>query len=380
MRKFVSAIILLTTLSINSTIAQDSLKFSGQFSSWLDVRSKNALPLMAGCRYIPQLDLSHKNGRNGTFDSELSVNVYGTAGMHPFDSVSFAGEIKPYRAWVRYSSNQFELRLGLQKINFGSAMILRPLMWFDQVDARDPLQLTDGVWALLARYYFLNNANIWFWGLYGNNKPRGWELVPTNKQFPEFGGRIQIPVPGGEAAISYNHRIADNMGMTMFSNYYEKIPEDRFGIDAKWDLKVGLWVEGSWTRKDKNLELFTNQEIFNAGIDYTFNIGNGLYAACEQLLASYDRTAFTFGSTDVFSLLSVNYPVGKFDKLNGIVFYDWKDNNFYNFVSWQKQYDKIMFYVIGYWNPETYLLPAMSSGSSGGFPGKGIQLMFVYNH
>ena len=69
---------------------------------------------------------------------------------------------------MRYSSDQFELRLGLQKINFGSASMLRPLMWFDQMDPRDPLHLTDGVWGLLARYYFLNNANIWLWGLYGN--------------------------------------------------------------------------------------------------------------------------------------------------------------------------------------------------------------------
>jgi len=55
--------------------------------------------------------------------------------------------------WIRLSTKQFELRAGLQKINFGSATLLRPLMWFDKIDPRDPLQLTDGVYALLARYY-----------------------------------------------------------------------------------------------------------------------------------------------------------------------------------------------------------------------------------
>jgi hypothetical protein len=380
LRKYITAIILTAALSVNSIFAQDSLRFSGQFSSWLNISTKNELPLLAGGRYIPQLNLGHKTKKSSLFDSELSLNVYGTTSLHPFDSAVFAGKIKPYRGWIRYSTDQFELRLGLQKINFGSAMILRPLMWFDQIDPRDPLQLTDGVWALLGRYYFLNNSNIWIWGLYGNNKPRGWEHVPGNRRIPEFGGRIQLPVPGGEAAISFNHRVADNTGMTMFTRYFEKIPEDRIGFDARWDLKAGLWVEGSWTRKGKNLELFTNQEIINAGVDYTFKVGNGLYAAYEQLLASNDQKAFTFRNVAAFSLLSASYPVGLFDKLNGIVFYNWTDNNFYNFVSWQKQFDKIMFYIMGYWNPDTNLLPSMNSGSAGVFTGKGIQLMFVYNH
>lgn len=367
------------TILSYSVNAQDTIRFSGQLSSFTDIHSGSRLPLLAGGRYIPQLNISHRNSKKRLFDTELSLNMYGSAGIHPFDSASFSGKIKPYRMWIRYSSDQFELRLGLQKISFGSAMILRPLMWFDQPDPRDPLKLTDGVWGMLARYYFLNNTNIWIWGLYGNNKPRGWESVPNNKEIPEFGGRIQVPVPGGEAAVSFNHRVADNRGMSYFSNFFEKIPEDRIGFDAKWNLKVGLWVEGSWTRKAKDLEMFTNQEIIDAGIDYTFNFGNGLYAAYEQLLFSDDQKAFAFKNNTSFSLLSVNYPVGLFDRISGIVFYNRKGNNLYKFVSWQKQFDRIMFYIMAYWNPEANLLPAMSSGS-GAFSGKGIQLMFVFNH
>ena len=91
--------------------------------------------------------------------------------------------------------------------------MLRPLMWFDKIDPRDPLQLTDGVWGLLARYYFLNNANIWLWGLYGNEKPKTWEIGKTNQHYPEFGGRFQSPVPKGEAAVSYHFRMADTRGL-----------------------------------------------------------------------------------------------------------------------------------------------------------------------
>lgn len=359
---------------------QDSLKFSGQLSSWLNLNPSNKMPFWFNGRYIPQLNLSAKGKEDHLFDSELSLNIYGNAAFHPFDSAYFNGTIKPYRAWIRYSTNQFELRLGLQKINFGSASILRPLMWFDQIDPRDPLQLTDGVWALLGRYYFLNNANVWIWGLYGNNKPRGWEIVPVNKKYPEFGGRVQLPVPGGEAAISYHHRIADNTGVTGFDKIYDRIPEDRFGFDAKWDLKIGLWLEGSWTSKWKNIGLLTNEEILNAGLDYTFKLGNGLYLAYEQLILATAEKAFDMRNRSIFSLVMANYPVGLFDKLSGIVYYDWTANKMYNFLSWQRQYDKITIYVMGYWNPEAFLLPSSSSSNTSLFSGKGIQLMIVFNH
>ena len=53
----------------------------------------------------------------------------------------------PTAAWLRLSTSRFEARVGLQKINFGSATLFRPLMWFDSLDPRDPLQITDGVYA-----------------------------------------------------------------------------------------------------------------------------------------------------------------------------------------------------------------------------------------
>jgi len=40
----------------------------------------------------------------------------------------------------------------------------------------------------------------------------------------------------------------------------------------KYDLRVGLWFEGSFTSKTRNLGILTNQLILNAGIDYTFNL------------------------------------------------------------------------------------------------------------
>jgi hypothetical protein len=359
--------------------AQDSLTVHGQLSGWMLYNTGNDLHSYLGGRYIPQLNYSTELKEQHKIDFEASVNMNGNAGFNPFDTIRFSGQLKPYRFWARYSSQQFEIRAGLQKINFGSASLLRPLMWFDQVDPRDPLKLTDGVWGILARYYFLNNANIWLWGLYGNNNPRGWEWAGTNSRFPEAGGRIQIPVPAGEAALTYHHRVAETRSMGELVPSFSKIPEDRLGFDIKLDLIAGIWLEGTWVHKDKDLGILTNQEILNIGADYTFGAGNGLYVIFEQLIASNDKKPFEFENTTSFSLLSVSYPLSLFDNISGIVYYDWKNSNSYNFLNWQRQFNNVTLYFIGYWNPDRYNIPTQGEGQNL-FAGKGIQLMLVWNH
>jgi hypothetical protein len=125
--------------------------------------------------------------------------------------------------------------------------------------------------------------------------------------------------------------------------------------------------------------VYTNQEIFNIGLDYTFGIGNGLYAIYEQLLVSNDENAFRFDNTITFSLLSLSYPIGLFDNISGIVYYDWGNSDIYSFINWQKQFNNITIYFMGYWNPVKYNLPSLK-GEQNLFAGKGIQVMLVLNH
>jgi hypothetical protein len=373
---YISIISLFLTIPVPG---QDSLRFSGQLSSWANLNFANTLPLWGGVRYIPRINYLVPAGSRSRFDAELSANIYGTGGLNPFDTISVSGNLRPYRAWIRYSSEQFEIRFGLQKLNFGSAAMIRPLMWFDQLDPRDPLQLTSGVWGILGRYYFLNNANLWLWGLYGNNERRGWELIPVNKRIPEFGGRIQLPVPSGEVAFSYHHRVADSRNMGAIAIPSDRIPENKYGFDAKWDLKTGIWIEASLTEKSKDIGILSNQLVMNAGIDYTFALGSGLYVACEQLLATYDKKPFSFSNQANFTLVTSSYPLGLFDKLSTIIYYNWTNNSVYSFLNWQRQFEKTVLYVMAYWNPDSFQLPAQTS-SQNIFAGKGIQIIFVYNH
>ncbi|KAA3638558.1 MAG: hypothetical protein DWQ02_04990 [Bacteroidetes bacterium] len=354
--------------------------FKGQVSVFELFNPNATLPLWTGARYIPQLNYEVRLPEQRKIDFEASANIFGTVAFHPFDSLDVDGDVQPYRIWGRYSTPQFELRAGLQKINFGSASLLRPLMWFDQRDPRDPLQLTNGVYGILARYYFLNNANVWVWGLYGNDNNKGWEVVPSHGKVPEFGGRFQTPVPRGEAAITFHHRTADSRSFYLPEFQYEKVAENKIGVDAKFDLTVGCWFEATWVNKSEPMGMFTNQEIINLGLDYTFGIGNGLNVIVEQLIAGFGEQPFEFEETATFTLLNLNYPIGFFDNINAIVYFDWGNKQAYNFLTWQKQFNNFSLYVMGFVNPKTYNIPTQTFTGENLFAGSGLQVMVVYNH
>jgi hypothetical protein len=204
-------------------------------------------------------------------------------------------------------------------------------------------------------------------------------MINVNSSIPEFGGRLQLPVPVGEMAFTYHHRVADSRETGGSVPQYEKIPEDKYGFDAKWDLKAGFWIEGSFTHKHVNIGPLSNLLAVSAGIDYTFSAGNGIYTAFEHLMFTYDGKPFAFSDPNNFSLITISYPLGLTDKLSTIFYYGWESGNIYSFLTWQKEFDKISLYLMAYWNPDLYELPAQND-TKAIYAGKGFQLMFVFNH
>lgn len=349
----------------------------GLVSGWMVGNLQKSSKPLLGLRYIPEFSLALHPSPSITLDSELSVNAFGTAVFEKIDNVRTDGDLKPYRLWLRFSSAQFEARIGLQKINFGSAALLRPLMWFDSLDPRDPLQLTDGVYGMLLRYYFVNNTNVWLWGLYGNEKTKGWETFPTKKNSLEYGGRLQIPLFTGEVAWTYHHRQAD----IEFSSLpvTTAAPEDRYGLDGKWDIGVGLWFEAALVHQRQEMIVFPWQRAVNAGLDYTFGLGNGLYVMGEHFNLAYTKDVFGPGNDIDISALLVRYPLGLLDEITGIFYYDWENEELYRFISWQRTYDRWRFNVIGFWNPEVFLVYPATPGQNP-FAGKGFQVMIIFNY
>ena len=331
---------------------------------------------LTGFRYIPQLNYQVKMRKDRLFDLEVSVNLDAEAGFRCYDQADGDVDIAPYRMWVRYSTRQFELRAGLQKINFGSATYLRPLSWFDQMDPRDPLLLTKGVWGVLGRYYFLNNSNLWLWVLYGNEKTKTWEIAPTSLCYPEAGARFQQSLPKGETALSYHFRVADASEFEDSLHFPDRVPEHRIGLDGKWDVGVGLWFESAWITKTRDIGVLSNQFYLTAGCDYTFRVGNGLNVILEQMVASFDRKPFLFTQPSFFTAFSASYPLSLFDNLGVIMYYDWTNRGLYNFVTWSRQFSEFSLYVMGYWNPRHSYLPQMGEPGQE-FAGKGIRIMAV---
>ena len=352
-----------------------------QVNSWSTLNFSNPLEYQIGARFIPEIGLE-KSFPGIKIDGQFSFHTTGSLDYRKWKNTGSYEKFSPYRIWARISRPQWEVRLGLQKINFGSATMLRPLMWFDRIDPRDPLQLTDGVYALLVRYYFKNNANIWIWGLAGNNKTKGWELIPSTVHHPEFGGRFQFPVPKGETAVSFHSRTANLAAFykDTLSLDSETFCQNRYAVDGKWDIGIGLWFEAS-IEENKNAGDFgpmRYKHAFNLGLDYTFSIGNGLNTITEFLFFNQTDELFGNGQKAKISVFSANYPVSLFDRISAIIYYSWEDNSWYRFVSFQRTYDFWSFYLMGFWNPEQLGLYNFNEEQKL-FSDKGIQIMAVYN-
>ncbi len=358
-----------------------SSTIEGMLSGWGTVSYSESLNGQVGGRYIPALTLDHPLGERFRVDAELSANVWGASTFWSGDSITTNNKIKPYRMWVRFSGDQFEIRAGLQKVNFGSATLLRPLMWFDRIDPRDPLQLTDGTYGILMRYYFLNNANIWVWGLIGNTETKGWEAFGSEKNRPEFGGRVQVPVPLGELGLSYHNRSVDisNDTLVISLGRHDYARENRIALDGKVDIGVGLWFESTIIHTDsKHLNRDFNR-FLTVGLDYTFGMGNGLNVMTEVFTYSVSDQLAGKGDGVTFSALSANYPLSIITNLNAIFFYDWKNNDLYNFINCSWTFDRWTFYLMGFWNPDRFqVYPGMEEVNL--YAGKGVQLMAVFNH
>lgn len=379
-----SIMIVVVLMLFTSLLPAQPARWQGQLSGWNFFDKDEFSQSTFGFRYLPSLFLGGTLNQRSQLDSEISLNFYGSGSYEMPDDAVRESNVKAYRLWLRFSGERFELRAGLQKINFGAAMILRPLMWFDRIDPRDPLAVTNGVYAVLGRYYFLNNANAWIWGLYGNDEVKGWEFIPSDPKQPEFGARLQLPLGPGEIAATFHHRRGNLRALTLPAMIIIRdplVPENRFALDGKWDVEIGLWFETALLHQENSILPYPYRHFTTLGADYTFPLGNGLHLLGEHLRLSQSDTPF--GREDVrhFSALLGDYSFGLLDRLQAIVYYDWDSEQFSRFASWSRSYDHWQFYLNLFWNPEQSSMALYPGGLAENIHrGTGAQVMVVLNH
>jgi hypothetical protein len=354
-------------LMLSAVCRSQDFNFKGQLSLWgLGIKSQNEWNGNSGLRYIPQFNYSFFLGENDLINTELLFNTYYETGP-----VSSDYGCKFYRAIVRYTTAQTEIQLGLQKIDFGPAQLLRPLMWFDRVDPRDPLKLTDGVYALRYKYSFLDNSLVWLWCLYGNTDNQGYELFPTVKNTPEFGGRVQLPVLAGEIAAVFHTRQADAI-----VNYYR---ENRYALDGRWDIGIGLWFESVWQQNISKLPVYEWVNMTTIGADYTIPEGNGIYILAEHMVTTFSYSFWGNDQNRHISALMTTYSIGVLDNLSLQEYYDWHNKNIYQYFQFQRTYDNFVINLALFHYPENDRSLFMSSKTSS-FSGYGLQLMLIYSY
>lgn len=344
----------------------------GQLSSWaIGSESDDGWGAQYGLRYIPEITVEHTVSPNHIFDVEASFNGFVS---HDTRNLTENTDLDLYRLKVRWAEAKTELRLGLQKISFGPAFLLRPLQWFDRLDPRDPQHLTDGVYAALFKYTALNNANCWIWLLLGNDEPKGIDILPSDSDWPEVGGRFQFPVLHGEMAVACHTRQVDLSGYFL-PNY----DEQRFALDGRWDIGVGLWFEAVAQHQEIAFVSYKWLKLTTMGMDYTFGVGNGLHVLGEHMVLSAAENLPEWKENYHFSAFFVNYPVTLFDAVSYIGYHDWDQKNYAHYVNWQRTYDKLVVSLSLFRYPET-------SQSVFGFQpnasaaGSGLQTMVIFNH
>ncbi len=365
LNRMVLFIILFMTITADSK--SQNIRFNGQISSWgTGVKINENWNGSYGLRYIPQFNYNYYLNEDEVLNTEILFNSY-----YITDFTTSEFKVKLYRAIFRYTTAQSELQIGLQKINFGPARLLRPLMWFDRIDPRDPLKLTDGVYALRFKYSFLDNSLLWLWCLYGNTENKGYELLPTEKRAPEVGGRFQLPAFDGEIGVTFHTRRVDA------SLYYYW--ENRYALDGRWDIGIGIWFESAWQQNISSLTAYKWNRMTTLGTDYTIPVGNGIYIMAEHLLTTFSDSFWSTGQSRQISATMISYPIGVFDNISLQEYYDWDNKNLYQYFQFQRTYDSFIINFALFHYPENGG-SLFFNGENSLLSGYGLQLMLVFNY
>jgi len=362
--------LLVIFLSTNSLTFSQSIILKGQF--WGSVMHGDDPPIDRSSfettlGYIPTLSLARNLSNDRFVDLEWG---YRTGRVYVGDYAISSNE-EPYRLWLRYSSDQIEARLGLQKIAFGPAMVLRSLAWFDTIDPKDPTGQTDAVEAFRLRVFPTSSLALWLWSI--NN----------DQDTLSYGGRAELSTSNGEWGLTYHQdptELGQNMGQfpIFFSGSHQ-----RAAVDYRYDGYFGFWFEGagifSDSKQDVELNRFT---LFTLGADYTIPVGPGLLIMAETMRINSSSTAKDSSTEQTYTALMASLPINMLHQLMFIAQIDWDNSHMYNYLRWGIIYDHFSLNFILSISPKRgdYEIAKEDLPKTVAGFGTGLQFMLIYNH
>ncbi|MBC8284993.1 MAG: hypothetical protein H8E32_14355 [Nitrospinae bacterium] len=252
-------------------------------------------------------------GESWLLDYEVTADARQSDGPSVQSRLREETDIDFFRAWLRLDNGEFKLRGGRQKILFGAGAIYRPLGFFDTRDVTGVFPQTRGVDGL---------RSTWF--LSASSFLEGW-LVPAKK-----GGAVIVGLRGealiGEVEagwVAQYHPKSDLKDLVDFDQ--ERV---QLGYHLKGEQEFGFWNE---SRLDIEMQTALRFDTV-LGVDYTFNLGEGLHVLLEYFLTTRQKD-FTLtdlkGQRTIQQIgFSLDQPVGIDIRWQVFSLFDLSDKSF----------------------------------------------------
>jgi hypothetical protein len=252
---------------------------------------------------------------NWVLDYELSVDAKQADGPSVQSGLRQKTDVDFFRAWLRLDNGEFKIRGGRQKILFGAGSIYRPLGLFDTRDVTGVVPETRGVDGVRATWFQSETTLV-----------EGW-LVPAKKDSAIiFGMRTEMLLGDIEAgALVQYHPESDLKDLPSFNQELVQI-----GYHLKGEKEFGFWNESRLDIEMKPSSPIQFDTVF--GIDYTFDVGEGLHVLAEYFLTTRqdDFSNSDFKGQGTYQQIGISFdqPVGIDIQWQLFGLYDLRDKSF----------------------------------------------------
>ena len=229
-------------------------------------------------RFDHELEL--RNGLVGTlfekdghiFDYEVVGDLIYTGGIRENVGLVEEYDAELFRGWIRYENGDFKIRGGRQQILFGAGVLFRPLGFFDTRIISGIIPLTRGVDGVRSTYFLSSTSSVQGWAIPAKT---GGRVIAGLRGEANFG-----PIEAG-AVLQYHPKT----DLPFLADFNLELVQ--MGYHLKGEYGVGFWNETRLDiQQDQPGDPLRLDTVF--GIDYTFDIGQGLHVLLEYFFRTQE--------------------------------------------------------------------------------------------